>query len=73
MEHGAIRVIGVNHASAVAGRMFICDNGEWRAVCDEGWGIEDTQVVCRQLGYDTQGKQFLCNCTHQHIILINRS
>ena len=56
MEHGAIRVVGANRARVVAGYMQICFNGNWRAVCDSGWGIEDAQVVCRQLGFSTQGK-----------------
>ena len=56
MEHGAIRVVGATGTNSVAGYILICDNGEWREVCDYGWGIEDAQVVCRQLGFTTQGR-----------------
>ena len=59
MDHGAIRVIralGNNSESVVVGRILICDNGEWREVCDYRWGIKDAQVMCRQLGFGTQGK-----------------
>ena len=72
MEHGAIRVIraiGAHSASVVVGHILICDDGEWREVCDDEWSIEDAQVVCRQLGFSTQGiinqrLRILVNCKH---------
>lgn len=27
-------------------------HGYWRTVCDEGFGQEEADVVCRQLGYE---------------------
>ena len=38
------------------GRVEICQNGFWRSICNDGWDHIEASVVCKQLGYSTQGE-----------------
>ena len=55
-REGELRLAGSNIPGS--GRVEICRLGEWGTVCDDYWSYNDAVVVCRQLGYSTNGKKY---------------
>ena len=54
-EPGEIRLTGPG-TNPTAGRIHLCETDrEWREVCQLNWDTNDAMVVCRQLGFSTQG------------------
>ena len=38
------------------GRVEVCRNGRWRAVCGDGWDQEQAGLLCCELGYLSYGR-----------------
>ena len=52
-SEGKIRLLGGQNNTE--GTIELCLDGAWGSVCDRYWGPKDAEVVCRQLGFATQG------------------
>ncbi|KAM6226174.1 scavenger receptor cysteine-rich domain-containing protein DMBT1-like isoform 4-T4 [Porphyrio hochstetteri] len=46
----AVELRLTNGSTPCEGRVEVTHDGTWAALCDEGWGLAEARVVCRQLG-----------------------
>ena len=51
-EHSSIRLV---ESSSLEGRLEVCNNGVWAAVCANFFDELDANVACRKLGYSPLG------------------
>ena len=58
----AVRLVG--GSVPYRGRVETCRNRRWRSICSGRWDNRDAAVVCRQLGYPTEGLHSKCHSSH---------
>ena len=50
---GELKLVGGN--TEYEGRLQICFDQRWTAIDAKGWTMLDTEVACKQLGYQSHG------------------
>ena len=58
-EHGDVRLVGGQKITE--GRVEICAYGYWATACENNWDTVETDIVCNQLSFPTEGKRM---CIH---------
>ena len=51
--NGDVRLIGGD--TEYEGTIELCLQGKWGSICHNAWGVNDANVVCKQLGYSAAG------------------
>ena len=52
-EEGGVRLQDGTDPSN--GRVEVCRNGIWGSPCSSHWNISDARVLCKQLGFESEG------------------
>ena len=55
-DDSAVRLFQLDGDAENEGRVEFCSSGRWGLVCSDNWDTNDAKVVCRQLGYNVEGK-----------------
>ena len=53
-EHGDVYLVGGE--TEMEGRVEFCAYGYWALACDNYWDEDETDAVCKQLGFPTDGE-----------------
>ena len=52
-----MRLVQLEGDTENEGQVEFCSSSRWGMVCsDDNWDINDATVICRQLGYNVEGK-----------------
>ena len=65
---GELRLFGGDALNE--GTIEVCQSGQWNGgtICDDFWDTSEAMVVCRQLGFQSEGKFYTWNIySEQHI------
>ena len=54
-ENGDVKLVGGN--SDNEGTVEVCFDHLWGLISESGWNQKDAEVVCRELGYNPEGKK----------------
>ena len=54
----SIRLVSGPGLEHYEGRVEVYHGGEWKSVCDDRWGWEESDVVCKSLNYSLGAQRF---------------